>query len=328
MPSATTRRAVISVMTALGALPLSVGKGLAQAEFPDRLIKIIVPFAAGSANDAVARIVADKMAARLGKPVVVENRPGATGNIGAEVVARAKPDGYTLLIAPPPPFVINRHLFSSLPFDPAALVPVTVIAAVPNVLVAKPALPVRNVHELIALARSQPGKLTYGSTGRGSTPHLAAELLNTLAGTDIVHVSYKGAPLVLNDVVGGSVDLAFVNLIDAWPLIGTGKLKALAVCTAERIADLSDVPALTETLPGFVSTAWYALAAPPMTPEPIVNKLSATVVEAMREPDALAKLKNLRAEPILNSPSQAVAFFADEEARWRRVIVAAAIKPE
>jgi tripartite-type tricarboxylate transporter receptor subunit TctC len=297
-----------------------------QDQYPERLIKIIVPFPAGGTPDTMARIVADKLQSKWGKPVVVENRPGATGNIGAEAVAKAEPDGHTLIVAPPPPFAVNQHLFGNLRFDPSAFVPITVIAASPNVLLARPGLAVGSLQELIALAKSKPGKLTYGSTGKGSTMHLSAEMLRSRAGIDLVHVPYKSLPQYLNDILGGSIDLGFGNVIEAFPQIESGRLKALAVGSAERSPLLRDVPALAETMPGFLSTTWFAVAAPPRTPPQIAQKLSSAIAVALREPDAAAKLQKLKATPVLNSPAEAAAFFRAESERWRKVIVAAGIK--
>ena len=192
---------------------------IGQGQYPDRPIKIIVPFAAGGAVDTMARIVGEKLASTWNQPVVIENRAGASGSVGAEAVAKAEPDGYTLLISPPPPLAINQHLFANLRFDPAAFAPITVIAGAPNVLLVRPDLAVSSVPELIALAKSQPGKLTYGSAGRGSTPHLSAEMLKSLAGIEMAHVAYKSVPQAVNDVVGGSIDLTFGTLIDSLGLI-------------------------------------------------------------------------------------------------------------
>lgn len=296
-------------------------------QYPERLIKIVVPVPAGTVPDTFGRIVADKLQSKWGKPVIVENRPGAALNIGTEAVAKAEPDGYTLLVAPTGPLVINQHLYN-LRFDPMALVPITVIAAAPNVLVVRPGLGVGSVPELIALAKSQPGKLTYASTGRGTTMHLTAEMLKSHAGFEIAHVAYKGIPQYLNDMLGGNIDLAFANLIDVFPLLQDGRLKAIAVGSTERIALLRNVPALAETIPGFVSTAWYAVAAPPKTPPQIVQKLSSALIEGLKEPASMARLEGIKATPVLNSPSEAAAFFREESARWRKVIVAAGIKPE
>lgn len=321
-------RTIVSAVVIASCCAAAPTPAVAQEHYPERLIKIIVPFQAGGALDTLARIVADRLSARWGKPVVVENRPGASGNIGAEAVANANPDGYTLLIAPPPPLAVNQHLFDNLRFDASAFVAVTVVASAPNVLVARPALPAGSLSELIALAKAQPGKLNYGSTGKGGTPHLSAEMLKSLAGIDIVHVAYKNPPQILNDMLGGSIDLTFANLIDVLPLIESGKVKALAVGGAHPSPLLPDVPVLATTLPGFISTTWYAVAAPPKTPPEVAEKLSSGIAAALKEPETMARLQALKATLVLSSPSEAAAFIAEESARWRRIILSAGIKPE
>jgi tripartite-type tricarboxylate transporter receptor subunit TctC len=228
---------------------------LAQDNYPSRMIKIIVPVPPGASVDILPRIVADKLAARWGQPVIVENRLGGALNIGAEAVAKAEPDGYTLLATPPPPLAINQNLYPKLGFDPNAFVPVTVVAAISNVLVANPAVPFSTIRGLIAFAKANPGKLTYASSGVGSTPHLAMELLKIQAGIEIVHVPYKG--LLPTDLLAGHVDLMFNNLGNTLPQIKSGALKVLAVGSEKRLAAFPDVPAMSEIFPGFVSTTWF-----------------------------------------------------------------------
>jgi len=321
-----TRRSLLATM-GLGALASTPVSAFAQTSYPERPIRIIVPFAAGGAVDIIARVVADKLTEAWKQPVIVDNRAGASGNIGAEAVARAEPDGYTLLISPPGPIAINQHLFSGLRFDPAAFVPVTIIAGAPNILVTRPGL-AANLPELIALARSQPGKLTYGSPGKGSTPHLSAELLKSLSGIEMTHVPYKSVPDAMRDVMSGQVELTFGTQVDALALIQSGRLKALGTGGTTRSPLLSDVPAISETLPGFVSTVWYAAVAPPKTPNQIVEKLSAAMSEVLRGSESMAKLQTLQSTPVLNSPVEASGFIAAESERWRKVIVAAGLKPE
>jgi tripartite-type tricarboxylate transporter receptor subunit TctC len=275
----------------------------------------------------MARIIAEKLTEAWKQPVIVENRTGASGNIGAEAVARAEPDGYTLLVSPPGPIAINQHLFANLRFDPTAFVPVTVIAGAPNVLVARSGL-IKSLPELIALARAQPHKLTYGSPGKGSTPHLSAEMLKALAGIELAHVPYKSVPEALRDVVSGQIDVTFGTQVDALPLIQGGKLQALGVGGTTRSPLLKDIPTIAETLPDFVSTVWYAAVAPPKTPTHIVEKLSATVSQKLRDSESAAKLQALQSTPILNSPAEASVFIAAETERWRKVVAAAGLKPE
>jgi tripartite-type tricarboxylate transporter receptor subunit TctC len=328
MTGCTLRRKAWCVVAGMGLLLAAPTTTIAESLYPDRPIKIIVPFAAGGAVDTMARIVADRLTSEWKQPVVVENRAGASGNVGAEAVAKAEPDGYTLLISPPPPLAINQHLFANLRFDPPAFLPITVIAGAPNVLLARPGLAASSVSELITHAKSQPGKLTYGSAGKGSTPHLSAEMLKSLAGIDMVHVAYKSVPQAVNDVVSGSIDVTFGTLLDSLGLIQSGRLKALGVGSANRVAVLSDVPTLAETLPGYLSTTWYAAVAPPKTPPPIVGKLSAAIANALKDSEAFNRLERLQATPILNSPAEASAFIAADSERWRKVIVAAGLKAE
>jgi tripartite-type tricarboxylate transporter receptor subunit TctC len=304
------------------------GPALAQdGGYPDRPIRIVVPFPPGGANDTVTRIVAERLSARFGQPVVVENKPGAAGNIGAEMVAHAKPDGYTLLAAPPPPLVINHNLYPKLGYDPTRFVPITVMAAAPNVLVVHPRVAANSAPEFIALARQQPGRLNYASTGSGGTPHLTFEWLKSLAGIQVTHVPYKGA-LGYAAVLSGEVDAMFMNLSDALPHVRAGKLKVLAVASERAIAALPGVHPLADTLPGFVSVTWYGVVAPPGTPGAVADKLAAAVAEALKEPDTARKLAELHLQPVGESPARTAAFFGEEVERWRQVIRAADIKPD
>jgi tripartite-type tricarboxylate transporter receptor subunit TctC len=298
-----------------------------QEVYPNHLVRIIVPFPPGGAVDALTRMVAERVAGRLGQPIIVENKPGASGNIGAEMVANAKPDGYTLLASPPPPLVINQSLFTQLPFDPARFVPITVIAGAPNVLVAHPKLRADSARELIARAKEHPGKLNYASTGSGGTPHLTAEWFKSVAGVQITHVPYKGAQ-AYPSLLAGEVDIMFMSLGDALPHIRAGKLKALAIGSANRIAALPDVQSLAETIPGFVSSTWFAVVATPGTPASVAEKLSDAMNEALRLPDISRKLADLNFDPIGGSPTQTAAFLKDEVERWDKVIRAANIKAD
>jgi len=306
-------------------LGLPIGAG-AQPDYPSRPVKIVVPFAAGGIADVLARLVAEKLHAKLGASFVVENRTGASGNIGAEAVARAEPDGYTLLATPPPPLAVNQSLFPDLRFDPRAFVPVTVIAAAPNVLVVRPDVPAATVEGLVAFAKANPDKLSYASTGSGGTPHLTAEMFKRATGAQIVHVPYKGMPPALTDLLGGRVDMMFANLSDALPYIRSGKLRALGIASTTRFPGLPDVPTVSETLPGFVSETWFAIVAPPRTPTPIASRLSSTVAEALRQPDVARTIQQLSVAPVGSSPDETAAFLKKETDRWREIIVSAAIR--
>src|SRR5256714_352251 len=298
-------------------------------EWPAKAVRIIVPFPPGGSADLLPRVVAEKLAERWGQPVIVENRPGAAGNIGADLVYRADPDGYTLLSAPPPPLVINKLLYPKLSYDSSQFVPITVIGAIPNVLLVHPKTNVSTVKELIALARSNPGKLNYASQGSGTTSHLTAELFKSMAGgLDITHVPYKGTAPALADLLGGQVDMMCDNLGVSLPHVRSGKLKALAVASAKRIVSLPGVPTLAETFPGFEAVAWFAIVGPPKTASAIADKVGADVREALKLPDVQKRLAELSAEPIGLGPRESALFMRQEVERWGAVIRTAGVKLE
>jgi tripartite-type tricarboxylate transporter receptor subunit TctC len=278
--------------------------------------------------DLLPRVVTERLSARWGQPVIIENRPGASGNIGAEAVAKADPDGYTLLASPPPPIAINQSLYPRLAFDPGAFVPVTVIGSVPNVLVVHPGVSASSLGELIAEAHANPDKLSYASTGNGGTPHLTMERLKDLAGVHLVHVPYKGLPPAITDLLAGRVDAMFLNLGDVIRHVKAGRLKALAVGSDRRVAELPDVPALSDKFPGFVSVTWFAFVAPPKTSPEIAERLSSAIAETLRLPEVAGRLRELDIEPVGGSPAQTAAFIKGEIERWRSIIVAAHVKPD
>jgi tripartite-type tricarboxylate transporter receptor subunit TctC len=298
-------------------------------EWPAKAVRIIVPFPAGGSADLLPRVVGEKLAQQWGQPVVVENRPGAAGNIGATAVFQAEPDGYTLLSAPPPPLVINRLLYPKLAYDSTQFVPMTVIASIPNVLLVHPKVAANSVSELIAYARQNPTKLNYASQGSGTTSHLTAELFKSMAGgLEITHVPYKGTAPALTDLLAGQVELMFDNLGVSLPHVKSGKLKALAVASSKRFRSLPDVPALAETLPGFEAVAWFGIVGPPKTPSAIAEKVAAGVAEALRHPDVLRRLNDLSADPLGLSPAETAAFMKQETERWGAVIRSAGVKVE
>jgi len=317
---------IMSRLIGAALLAAAPAGALAQDNYPSRMIKIILPIPGGGSADILPRIVADKLAARWGRPVIVENRPGGALNIGAEAVAKAEPDGYTLLATPPPPLATNQSLYPKLGFDPNAFVPVTVMAITPNVLVANPKVPFSTIQGLVAFAKANPGKLTYASSGAGSTVHLAMELLKIQTGIEILHVPYKG--LVPTDLLAGRVDLMFNNLGNTLPQIKSGALKVLAVGSEKRLAALPDVPAVSETLSGFVYTTWFAVVAPPKSPPEIAAKLSAAIAEILRLPDVAERIRDLSMTPVGSTPAETAAFIQEERERWRKVIVSAGIKPD
>jgi len=312
------------------AAALAPGFAPAQAqEYPARPIRIIVPYPAGGSADLLPRIFAERLTAKWGQPVLVENRPGAGGNIGAEFVYKADPDGYTLFASAPGPLVVNQNLYRKLGFDPTHFVPVSIMAAIPNVLLVNPKVPARSVKELIAYARANPDKLNYGSQGSGSTSHLTAELFkSTAGGLKITHIPYKGSAPAMAALLAGEIDLMFDNLGVTLPQIKSGKLRALAVCSEGRVVSLPDVPAMSEALPGFTSVAWFGIVAPPNTPAPIARKLSAAVAEAIHEPEVAKRLAALSAEPIGSNPAEMTEFMKRDAERWRQVIDAADVKAD
>lgn len=310
----------------LSVLAFLCANAVAQ-EWPSKPVRIIVPFPAGGSADLMPRVVGEKLAAKWGQPVVVENRPGAAGNIGAEAVFRAEPDGYTLLSAPPPPLVINRLLYSKLPYDSTQFVPVTVIGAIPNVLLVHPKVPASTLEELILFIKKNPGKLNYASQGGGTTSHLTAELFKSMAGgLQITHVPYKGTAPALADLLAGQVEMMCDNLGVSLPHVRSGKLKALGVGSAKRVAALPEVPALGELLPGFVAVAWFGIVAPPRTSPAIAEKIFAGVAEALKQPDVLKRLADMSAEPMGLGPAETAAFMRQETERWAAVIRSAGVK--
>jgi tripartite-type tricarboxylate transporter receptor subunit TctC len=320
-------RSRIGVTVLLAAALLAPLAARAQ-EFPSRPVKIIVPFPAGGTADVMPRIVGDWLSKKWGQPVVVENKPGAAGNIGADMVAKAEPDGYTLLSAPPPPLVINHNLYPKLGFDPREFVPIMIMGRVPNALVVNPKVPANTVAELIAFAKANPGKLTSATQGNGTTSHLTSEMFQMMAQVKVQHVPYRGSAPALQDLVGGNVDLMFDNLGVSLALVRSGQLRLLAVATPKRLPSLADVPTMAETLPGFESAAWFAVVAPPKTPPAIIDKVNADMNEALRHPEIAQRLSQLSAEPIGGTPQATAAYMREEVERWHNVIKAAGVKLE
>jgi tripartite-type tricarboxylate transporter receptor subunit TctC len=299
----------------------------AQAQdYPSRAVKIIVPFPAGGTADVMPRIFTEWLAKKWGQPVVIENRTGAAGNIGAEAVAKADPDGYTLLAAPPPPLVINHNLYPKLGYDPTEFVPIVIMGRVPNALVVNAKLPFASVADVISYAKANPGKLTCATQGNGTTSHLTSELFQLMAGVKFQQVPYRGSAPALTDLAAGNVDLMFDNLGVSLALVRGGQLKLLGVATSNRMAALPDVPTIAETLPGFESAAWFAIVAPPKTPAAILDKINADVNAALRERDIRERLAQLSAEPIGGTPRATAAYMREEIERWAKVIKAANVK--
>jgi tripartite-type tricarboxylate transporter receptor subunit TctC len=311
------------------AAALTAGGALAQ-QYPSKPIRLIVPFTPGGSTDIVARIAGQKLGEALGAQVLIDNRPGAGGNIGVELAAKSAPDGYTLVMGHIGTFAVNPALYARLPYDPIRdFAPISLVAMVPNMLVVHPSLPVKSVKELIALSRSRPGQLNYGSSGAGGTPYLAVEYFKLMAKVDIVHIPYKGAAPMIIDLIGGQLSLTITGIPPLLPHVKAGKLKALAVATSKRLPLLPELPTIAEAaLPGYEATSWYGVLAPAATPKEIITRLNTEIVKAIARPDAAERLSGEGAEPATSTPEQFGAFIKSEIVRWGRVIKAAGVTAE
>ena len=314
----------VVLLAAVGSAP-----ALAQ-NYPTKPVRILIAQAPGSATDVISRVVGNRLSEGLGQPVVIEARPGAGGMLGTEAAARSAPDGYTLFMANNSTHGSNPAVYAKLPYDAIKdFAPIAFVASVPYVLVVEPSLPVKNVQELIALAKSRPGKMNYASAGNGSTHHFCGELLKSMSGIDLVHVPYKGSPPAIAGLLGGEVSLMFANLTDIGSQIKNGKVKALAVTTPKRAPSLPDLPTLSEAgLPGFEITSWFGLLAPAGTPAPIVARLNAETNKVLGRPDVQATLGAQGLELAPGSPEQFAAHIKSEIAKFSRIGKAAGIKAE
>lgn len=313
--------------TGLLMLLLAAAIPAAAQGYPAKPVRLIVPFPAGGSTDIVARTIGQKLSEAWGQPVIVDNRAGASTVIGTEIVAKAPPDGYTLLVTPAP-FTIVPGLAKKLPYNPQTdFEPITLINTTPLVLVVHPGVPARNVKEFIALAKAHPGKLNFGSSGSGGSNHLAGELFNAMAGVKMVHIPYKGNAPALADLVGGHVDLIFNGLTSALPLIKSGKLRGLAVTSLNRSGALPDTVTLDEAgLKGFQAVAWNGLTAPGRTPRDVVDRINADVLRVLKSAELVERLKAEGSDPVGNTPDQYAAFLREEIAKWRKVIAFANIR--
>ena len=315
----------------IGAVALAMacaGTALPDAPYPTKLITIVVPFSAGGAGDLFSRLVADQLRPSLGQPIIIENKTGASGNIGAESVSRAPADGYTLLTAPQLTFSINHLLNPNLRFDPRAMEPISVLATYPFVLFARSDLPANSVSELIAHAKANPGKLSYASQGQGQLGHLAMEALKLRADVDILHVPYRGTVPAMNDLLGGQVDLLADSLLAGMQHVQSGKLKLLAVGGKERLKAFPNVATFAETLPSFYCDTWMAMAAPPGTPKKVTQLLSDAIARVLQSPDLKRRLAELQVEPFGSTPDQMAALIKESHDRWAPVIAKANITVE
>ena len=317
-----TRRALcLALLAGTAALP-----AFAQADYPNKPVRFIVNFPPGGTVDVLTRTVAQKLSERFGQPFVVENRAGAGGNIGAHAVATAAPDGYTLLASPPGPLSINQYLYKDMSFDPAKLAPIVLMAGVPNVITARANFPANSVQELIAYAKANPGKVTYGSQGNGSTSHLTGQMFATMTGSDMLHIPFKGEGPALTELLGGRVDLFFGNISAVLKYQETKQVKLLGLAAPKRGSMAPDVPTVAEGgLADFNSSAWFALAAPPGTPAAITSRLNAAMVEILKMPDVVQKFAVYGAEPIGGSGADMNTFIQAERNRWKKVIETAKV---
>jgi len=301
---------------------------VAQAQpFPSKAVRLVVPFPAGGSTDMISRTLGQKLSERWGQPVVIDNRPGGSTIIGTDLVARAAPDGYTLLVTTAS-FTIVPSLIDKLPFDPAKdFEPIALINTTPLVVVVNLGVPAKSIQGLIALAKARPGALNFGSAGSGTSNHLAGELFNVMAGVRIVHIPYKGNAPALTDLVGGHVDLLFNGVTSALPLIEAGKLRPLAVTSLTRSGALPDIPTLDELgLRGFQAVAWNGLSAPARTPKDVIRRINADVLKVIRSPELVEHWKAEGSDPVGDSPEQFAAFLRQETAKWNKVIKFAHIK--
>ncbi len=308
---------LIRILLAAGlAFPLAVH----GQDYPSKMIKIIVGMAPGVTFETVTRIIAEKLRDKWSQPVIVDNRPGASSNIAAELVSRAAPDGYTLMFATQSVLAVNKSLFAKLTYDPDAFVPVSVVLSTYNVLLVNPKVPAVSVQQLIDYAKANPDRRNYSSGGNGSSTNLAGELFKTMAGVKIVHVPYKGGGASIMALMSGEVHSSFVDIAMALPLIRSGKVRVLAVASEKRSSVLPDIPAMSEVLPGFLSVLWMGAVAPAGTPSAIANQLSGAIAEILKQPDVAKRLLDMNFDPIGSTPKEMALFMAQERERWGKVV--------
>jgi tripartite-type tricarboxylate transporter receptor subunit TctC len=317
------------LLAAAAAFPAPAHARDAQVAYPTRPVRVIVPYSPGGSSDAVARILTQKLGETLGQQFVIDNRPGAAGTLGREIVAKASPDGYTLLIGDSP-HTINVHVLRHVPYDPIKdFTPITLIATAPQVMVINPGVPAHTLAEFVALARVQPGKLNYGSGGSGSITHLTGELFKLAARVSLVHVPYKSIALAVTDVIGGQVQAAYPTVPGVAPHVRSGRLRALGVTSAQRVGALPEVPTFVESgVAGMIVTNWFGVFAPPRLPKDILARLHKAVLDALRVPDVRAKFDNLSLDISTTTPQEFEAHLKSELAKWGNVVKEAGIKPD
>ena len=311
-------------------LALFLATNAIAQQWPVKPVKLVVPFSPGGFADSAARAISERLAARLGQPVLIENKVGASGNIGGEMVAKSAPDGYTLLLAFDGAMVINPHVFAKMPFDTLRdFAPVTKLGDAPVIVVAHPSVPVKDLRELIAAAKAKPNSFSYGTSGTGNTPHLVGEMVNQRAGTDFQHIPYKGGAQAIADAVGGQIPLVFTAIASAQGFLRAGKLKALGVTSAARVAALPDVPTFIESgIPNFVVNSWVGILAPANTPRPIIDRLQRDIAAVLKEPEVRERFAVLGNEPVGNTPEEYGAQIKADFAQWGVIVKRAGIRIE
>jgi tripartite-type tricarboxylate transporter receptor subunit TctC len=328
MRAASVIRLIRVALAALAAL-LPSDAAPAQETYPDRPVRIVVPYPAGGGTDTLARLLADQLSRQWGQPIIVENVGGAAGNIGAAEVARAKPDGYTLLLASPGPIATNGFLYKEMGYDPARWIPIALLATGPYVLVLRKSLEVSTVADLIARAKADPGKITSATPGIGSVGHLSTVQLEMVAGIKTMQIPYRGLSQAINDIIAGHVDMMFDTPTTSLALHRDGKVKIVAVGTTERVRELPDIPTIAESgFPGYRAVTWYAMVAPPHTPAALAGRINRDVVDILARPDTAEKVRGIQMEPVTKSRVEAAQFFLEETQLWGKVIRQANIPPQ
>ena len=323
--AAVLRRTALTLLA--GTLALTLGVSASAQNYPNKPIRLVVTFPSGGAPDILARLFSEK--AQLGQPVVVDNKPGAGGNIGADFVAKSAGDGYTLVLGTVGTHSINGSLYEKMPYDMVKnFSPVSLIASAPNLLVVNNNVPVKTVPEFVAYLKANPNKLSFGSPGVGTSVHVSGELFKSMTGTQMTHVPYKGRQYAIPDLVGGSIQLMFDNMPSALPMAREGKIRAIAVTTAKRSSAAPEIPTIAESIPGFEATTWFAMFAPAGTPKPVIDRLNAEVLRVFRLPDVAERLKTLGLEAVLSSPEELSAYQASEITKWTKVVKESGAKAE
>ena len=314
-------RRLVSLALALALAVAVPAAAQAQTAWPVKPIKILVGYAAGGSTDVTARIIAQALSERLGQPVIIENRPGAAGNIVAEAAAKADPDGYTMNMSTSSTFATNPSLYKTLPFNVQTdFAPVALTAFIPNLLVVNPSVPANNVAELIAYLKANPDKVNFGSSGNGSSQHISAELFNALAGVKMAHISYRGGAPAVTDLLSGQIQVVFAPLVEVLQHVRAGKLRALGITTAKRSPLLPEVPTIAESLPGYEVRLWNGLLAPAKTPPDIIDRINRATIDALRSDEVKAKLAEQGSEPVGNSPAEFRDFIDAELIKWKRLV--------